>query len=51
MPLERRPVHPSDACVAWALANPAFQVAIVGTRNLAHVDDSIEVADLVLAGA
>ncbi|HEY5304633.1 MAG TPA: aldo/keto reductase [Acidimicrobiales bacterium] len=38
--------------VAWTLANPAVDVAIVGTRNVAHVQESLAVADLVLdAGA
>lgn len=33
---------------AWTLANPAVQVAIVGTRNPAHIDDAIAAADLTL---
>jgi aryl-alcohol dehydrogenase-like predicted oxidoreductase len=36
----------SRLAVAWALANPDVQVAIVGTRNLAHVDDAIAAAGL-----
>jgi aryl-alcohol dehydrogenase-like predicted oxidoreductase len=38
----------SRLAVAWALANPDVQVAIVGTRNLGHVDDAIEAAGLAL---
>jgi aryl-alcohol dehydrogenase-like predicted oxidoreductase len=38
----------SRLAVAWALANPAVHVAIVGTRNPNHVDDAIAAADLVL---
>jgi aryl-alcohol dehydrogenase-like predicted oxidoreductase len=38
----------SQLAVAWTLANPAVQVAIVGTRNPAHVDDAVAAADLVL---
>ena len=34
--------------VAWTLANPAVQVAIVGTRNPKHVDDAVAASDLVL---
>ena len=34
--------------VAWTLANPAVQVAIVGTRNPAHVDDAIAATELRL---
>jgi aryl-alcohol dehydrogenase-like predicted oxidoreductase len=34
--------------VAWTLAHPAVQVAIVGTRNPAHVDDALAAADLRL---
>jgi len=38
----------SRLAVAWVLANPAVQVAIVGTRNPRHVDDAIAAADLKL---
>jgi aryl-alcohol dehydrogenase-like predicted oxidoreductase len=38
----------SRLAVAWALANPAVQVAIVGTRNPRHVDDAIAAAGLKL---
>lgn len=38
----------SRLAVAWTLANPAVQVAIVGTRSLRHVDDAIAAADLAL---
>jgi aryl-alcohol dehydrogenase-like predicted oxidoreductase len=38
----------SRLAVAWALANPAVQVAIVGTRSRNHVDDAIAAADLKL---
>ena len=38
----------SRLAVAWTLANPAVQVAIVGTRSLRHVDDAIAAADLHL---
>jgi aryl-alcohol dehydrogenase-like predicted oxidoreductase len=38
----------SRLAVAWALANPAVQVAIVGTRNPEHIDDAIAAADLEL---
>ncbi len=35
--------------VAWALANSAVQVAIIGTRNAEHVDDAIAGAGLELS--
>jgi aryl-alcohol dehydrogenase-like predicted oxidoreductase len=38
----------SRLAVAWVLANPAVQVAIVGTRNPKHIDDAIAAADLEL---
>src|SRR5438552_16819629 len=36
----------SRLAIAWVLANPAVQVAIVGTRNPKHIDDAIAAADL-----
>jgi aryl-alcohol dehydrogenase-like predicted oxidoreductase len=38
----------SRLAVAWVLAHPAVDVAIVGTRNPAHVDDALVAADLHL---
>jgi aryl-alcohol dehydrogenase-like predicted oxidoreductase len=38
----------SRLAIAWALANPAVHVAIVGTRNPEHIDDAIAAADLEL---
>lgn len=38
----------SQLAVAWVLANPAVQVAIVGTRNPRHVDEAIASAGLKL---
>jgi aryl-alcohol dehydrogenase-like predicted oxidoreductase len=38
----------SRLAVAWTLANPAVQVAIVGTRNAAHVDDALAATELHL---
>ena len=38
----------SRLAVAWTLANPAVQVAIVGTRNAEHVDDAVAAAELKL---
>ena len=34
--------------VAWTLHNPAVDVAIVGTRDPAHVDEALVAADIVL---
>jgi aryl-alcohol dehydrogenase-like predicted oxidoreductase len=39
----------SRLAVAWTLANPAVQVAIIGTRNAEHVDDAVEAASLMLS--
>ena len=38
----------SRLAIAWALANPAVHVAIVGTRNPRHIDDAVAAADLEL---
>jgi len=38
----------SQLAVAWALANPAVHVAIIGTRNASHVDDAVAAASLDL---
>ena len=38
----------SQLAIAWTLAHPAVDVAIVGTRNAEHVDDALEAADLEL---
>ena len=35
--------------VAWALANPAVHVAIIGTRNSEHVDDAVAAAAIQLS--
>ena len=35
--------------VAWVLANPAVQVAIVGARTPAHLDQSLGALDLTLS--
>jgi aryl-alcohol dehydrogenase-like predicted oxidoreductase len=39
----------SRLAVAWALANPAVHVAIIGTRNAEHVDDAVAAAGLELS--
>ena len=38
----------SQLAVAWALANPAVDVAIVGTRSAAHVDEAVVAAGMEL---
>jgi hypothetical protein len=38
----------SQLAIAWTLANPAVDVAIVGTRDPAHIDEALSVADLDL---
>jgi aryl-alcohol dehydrogenase-like predicted oxidoreductase len=39
----------SRLAVAWALAHPAVNVAIIGTRNAEHVDDAVAAAGLELS--
>lgn len=41
----------SQLAIAWTLANPAVQVAIVGTRNPKHTDEAIAAADIELDSA
>lgn len=41
----------SQLAVAWTLANPAVQVAIVGTRNPAHVDEAVAATEVSLEPA
>ena len=31
----------SQVAIAWTLANPAVDVAIVGSRSTAHIEDSV----------
>jgi aryl-alcohol dehydrogenase-like predicted oxidoreductase len=38
----------SQLAVAWALAHPAVQVAIVGSRRSDHIEEAVEAADLQL---
>jgi aryl-alcohol dehydrogenase-like predicted oxidoreductase len=38
----------SQLAVAWTLANPAVDVAIVGTRNASHVDEAVVAAEFDL---
>ena len=36
----------SRLAIAWTLANPAVQVAIVGARHPGHIEDSVAAAEL-----
>jgi aryl-alcohol dehydrogenase-like predicted oxidoreductase len=45
---ERRGATIGQLAVAWVLANPAVQVAIVGARSPKHLDDSLGALDLAL---
>ena len=38
----------SRLAIAWTLANPAVQVAIVGARHPGHIEDSVAAAELNL---
>jgi hypothetical protein len=39
----------SQLAIAWTLANPAVQVAIVGARRADHIQDSLAAADVSLS--
>ena len=39
----------SRLAIAWTLANPAVQVAIVGARSAAHIEDSLSALELELS--
>jgi aryl-alcohol dehydrogenase-like predicted oxidoreductase len=41
----------SRLAIAWTLANPAVQVAIVGARSPHHIEDSVAAAGLELSDA
>ena len=41
----------SQLAIAWTLAHPAVDVAIVGARRAGHVDDSAAAADVTLSEA
>jgi aryl-alcohol dehydrogenase-like predicted oxidoreductase len=45
---EERGYTVGQLAVAWTLANPAVQVAIVGTRNAAHIEESVVALDMHL---
>ncbi len=42
-------VSVSRLAIAWTLANPAVQVAIVGARSRGHIEDAIAAAELSLS--
>ena len=46
---EELDVSVSRLAIAWALANPAVQVAIVGARSPRHIEDSVAAAELRLS--
>ena len=41
----------SQLAIAWTLANPAVQVAIVGARSPRHIEESVAAAELRLSEA
>jgi aryl-alcohol dehydrogenase-like predicted oxidoreductase len=41
----------SQLAIAWALANPAVDVAIVGSRRASHIEDSVGALELRLSPA
>src|SRR6202790_5427003 len=43
-----RGITVSQLAVAWTLANPAVHVAIVGARQVGHIEDSLRAVDISL---
>jgi aryl-alcohol dehydrogenase-like predicted oxidoreductase len=41
-------LHVSQLAIAWAIANPAVHVAIVGTRNPDHIAEAVRAAEVRL---
>jgi aryl-alcohol dehydrogenase-like predicted oxidoreductase len=41
----------SQLAIAWTLANAAVDVAIVGARQPAHIEDSLRAADIAFTEA
>jgi aryl-alcohol dehydrogenase-like predicted oxidoreductase len=39
----------AQLALAWTLSHPGVQVAIIGTRNLGHVEDSVNAAEMKLS--
>ncbi len=44
-------VSVSRLAIAWTLANPAVQAAIVGARSRGHIEDAVAAAELTLSEA
>jgi hypothetical protein len=41
-----RGITVSQLAIAWTLANPAVHVAIVGARQVSHIEDSLHAIDI-----
>jgi aryl-alcohol dehydrogenase-like predicted oxidoreductase len=46
-----RGITVSQLAIAWTLANPAVHVAIVGARQVGHVEDSLRAVDISLTAS
>ena len=46
---EQREITLPQLAVAWTLVNPAVQVAIVGARSVAQLDETAAEADIALS--
>lgn len=44
-----RNLHVSQLALAWALAKPGVDVAIVGARSAKHIESSLAAADVELS--
>jgi aryl-alcohol dehydrogenase-like predicted oxidoreductase len=48
---EQLGVSVSRVAIAWTLANPAVQLAIIGARRPNHIEDSVAASELNLSDA
>lgn len=46
-----RGITVSQLAIAWTLANPAVHVAIVGARQVGHIEDSLRAVDISLTAS
>ncbi|WP_206831922.1 aldo/keto reductase [Alicyclobacillus fructus] len=46
---DRHGVHPAEIALAWILHQPGITSAIVGTQNIAHLEENVRAVDLALS--
>ena len=47
----RRAIAPATLAVAWVMSHPAVTSAIIGARNVAQLEDSLEALDVAMTPA